>query len=166
MKTFKNKQINVLGTVLKVGDQAPNFKAVNNSMEEVTLSNFDSKYLVLNVVPSLDTTVCDLQTTTVNQELAQKDNITVLTLSNDLPFAQARWCGDKGLDNVITLSDYRYHDFGMKYGTLIEELKLLARAIFVLDEDRKVVYVEYGDEMAQHLNYDSLLAFIETLPGK
>lgn len=167
MKTFKNKQITILGTELKVGDKAPNFTTVNNDLEKVSLSDFDeAEYIVINVVPSLDTRVCDLQTTTVNEELSKYENLTVITMSNDLPFAQSRWCGNKGLDNIITLSDYQNHDFGMKYGTLIDELKLLARSIFVLDEDRKVIYVEYADEMAQHLNYDSLLAFIETLPGK
>lgn len=166
MKTFKNKPITVLGTVLKVGDKAPDFSVVGNDLEKVTLGDFKEKYVVINVVPSLDTTVCDLQTITVNEELAKFENLKVITMSNDLPFAQARWCGNKGLDNVITLSDYQNYDFAMKYGTLIDELKLQARSIFVLDEERKVIYVEYADEMAKHLNYDSLLSFIETLPGK
>lgn len=167
MKTFKNKQITVLGTELKVGDQAPNFTVVNNDLEKVSLSDFNTTdYIVINVVPSLDTTVCELQTTTVNEELSKYENLQVITMSNDLPFAQKRWCGNRGLDNIITLSDYQNHDFGMKYGALIDELKLLARSIFVLDENRKVIYVDYADEMAQHLNYDSLLEFIDGLPGK
>lgn len=167
MKTFKNKQITVLGTELKVGDQAPNFIVVNNDLEKVSLSDFNTTdYIVINVVPSLDTTVCELQTTTVNEELSKYENLQVITMSNDLPFAQKRWCGNRGLDNIITLSDYQNHDFGMKYGALIDELKLLARSIFVLDENRKVIYVDYADEMSQHLNYDSLLEFIDGLPGK
>ncbi|HHW79703.1 MAG TPA: thiol peroxidase [Acholeplasmataceae bacterium] len=167
MKTFKNKQITVLGTELKVGDQAPNFIVVNNDLEKVSLSDFNTTdYIVINVVPSLDTTVCELQTTTVNEELSKYENLQVITMSNDLPFAQKRWCGNRGLDNIITLSDYQNHDFGMKYGALIDELKLLARSIFVLDENRKVIYVDYANEMSQHLNYDSLLEFIDGLPGK
>lgn len=164
MKTFKGKPITVIGEVKKVGDVAPDFKAINVKNEPVSLSQFKSKYIVLNVVPSIDTTVCDMQVRTVNTELSERDDITVLTISNDLPFAQARWCGNAGLVNVITLSDHYNLDFGLKYGTVIEELRLLARSVFVLDEQRKIVYLEYVDEMSSHLSFDELIQFVKQLP--
>ena len=115
-------------------------------------------------MPSLDTTVCDLQARTVNSELAEREDVTVLTISNDLPFAQARWCGNAGLQNVITLSDHIDLDFANKYGTLIKELRLQARSVFVLDENRRIVYLEYVDEMSQHLQFDELISFVKKLP--
>lgn len=110
MKTFGGNPITVLGEVKKVGDLAPNFKALNKSLEEKELKDFKEKYIVLNVVPSLDTSVCDLQSRTVNKDLADRDDVLVITISNDLPFAQSRWCGNAGLENIITLSDHRNLD--------------------------------------------------------
>lgn len=164
MKTFKGKPITLLGDTKKVGDLAPDFQALNTKSEVKHLTDFKSRYIILNVVPSLDTTVCDLQARTVNAELSEREDITVLTISNDLPFAQARWCGNAGLPNVITLSDHLDLDFAQKYGTNIKELRLQARSVFVLDEHRRIVYVEYVDEMSQHLNFDELLNFIKKLP--
>ncbi|MCU0104772.1 thiol peroxidase [Acholeplasma vituli] len=160
MKTFKQKPITVLGQPLKVGDLAPEFNVVDNNLEAKHLSDFKTETIVLNVVPSLDTGVCSLQTRKINEQLASYKDITVLTISNDLPFAQRRWCGAEGLDNIITLSDYQQLDFAWKYGVHIEELRLLARSVFVLNENREVVYVEYLDEMSQHPNYDQLFAFL------
>jgi thioredoxin-dependent peroxiredoxin len=164
MKTFKGKPVTLIGDTKKVGDVAPDFKALNNKNEYINLSDFKTKYIILNVVPSLDTTVCDRQTRTVNQELSKIANLTVLTISNDLPFAQARWWGSAGLDNIITLSDYIELDFANKYGTYIKELRLQARSVFVLDEHRKMIYIEYVDEMSSHLNFDDLLSFVKNLP--
>lgn len=164
MKTFKQNPITVLGDVKKVGDIAPNFKALSQSLEEMSLSDYKSKYIVLNVVPSLDTSVCSMQTRRVNQDLVSREDVTVLTISNDLPFAQSRWCGNAGLENVITLSDHRELDFANKYGTNIKELRLQARSVFVLDEKRKILYLEYLDEMTEHLNYDKLTEFVKALP--
>ncbi|CCV64052.1 similar to peroxiredoxin [Alteracholeplasma palmae J233] len=164
MKTFKGKKITVLGSVKAVGDIAPDFTVLNSELEPASLSDYKEKYIVLNVVPSLDTSVCDLQTRTVNQELADNKDTLVLTISNDLPFAQSRWCGNSGIDNVITLSDYKDLDFANKYGVLIEENRLLARAIFVLNEKREIIYLEYLDEMGKHPNYDSLIEFMKNLP--
>lgn len=164
MKTFGGNPITVLGEVKKVGDLAPNFKALNKSLEEKELKDFKEKYIVLNVVPSLDTSVCDLQSRTVNKDLADRDDVLVITISNDLPFAQSRWCGNAGLENIITLSDHRNLDFANKYGVNIKELRLLARSAFVLDEKRKIVYLEYLDEMTNHLNYDKLINFVKKLP--
>jgi thiol peroxidase len=164
MKTVGGNPITVLGEVKKVGDFAPNFKALNKSLEEKELKDFKEKYIVLNVVPSLDTSVCDLQSRTVNKDLADRDDVLVITISNDLPFAQSRWCGNAGLENIITLSDHRNLDFANKYGVNIKELRLLARSAFVLDEKRKIVYLEYLDEMTNHLNYDKLINFVKKLP--
>lgn len=164
MKTFKGKPVTLIGDTKKVGDSAPDFKVLNNKNEYVNLTDYKTKYIILNVVPSLDTTVCDRQTRTVNQELSEVENLTVLTISNDLPFAQARWCGNAGLDNVITLSDYIELDFANKYGTYIKELRLQARSVFVLDANRKIIYTEYVDEMSSHLDFDKLLSFVKNLP--
>jgi len=112
----------------------------------------------------LETTVCDRQARTVNAELVERDDVSVLTISNDLPLAQARWCGNSGLENVITLSDYVDLDFANHYGTNIKELRLQARSVFVLDQTRKIVYLEYLDEMSQHINFDHLLSFVKELP--
>ena len=127
MKTFKNNPITVLGTVKKVGDIAPDFKALSQDLEDKKLSDYKSKYIVLNVVPSLDTSVCSMQTRRVNSDLVSRDDVLVITISNDLPFAQSRWCGNAGLDNVITLSDHRELDFANKYGTNIKELKITSK---------------------------------------
>lgn len=164
MKTFGGKQITLHGATKHVGDLAPNFKVINNKFETKHLADYKTRYVVLNVVPSLDTTVCDRQARTVNKELSERNDIVVLTISNDLPFTQEKWCGSSGLENVITLSDYLDLDFANKYGTNIKELRLQARSVFVLDEKRKIVYLEYLDEMSQHLNFDELLTFIKQLP--
>lgn len=162
MKTMKGNPITVSGNVLKVGDQAVDFKVTANDLKDINLSDFKKPYVLLNVVPSLDTSVCDLQTRKINESLASFENVDVLTISNDLPFAQKRWCGASGL-NITTLSDYKYLDFAHKYGVLIEEHRLLARSVFVLDENRKVIYVEYLDEMSKHPDYYQLIDFINKL---
>lgn len=164
MKTFKGKPITLIGEAKKIGDIAPDFKVLSNKLDPIKLSDYKTRYIVLNVVPSLDTTVCDRQARTVNKELSDREDVLVLTISTDLPYAQARWCGNAGLTNVITLSDYLDLDFGQKYGTQIKELRLLARSVFVLDEDRKIIYVEVVDEMSQHLDYDQLIPFVKELP--
>ena len=164
MKTFKGKPITLLGETKKVGDLAPDFHALNIKNEVKHLSDYKSKYIVISVVPSLDTNVCDRQTRTVNNELTERDDLIVLTISNDLPFAQARWCGNSGLESVITLSDYLDLDFATKYGTHIQELRLQARSVFVLDEQRRIIYLEYVDEMSQHLKFDELISFVKKLP--
>src|SRR5690554_2806124 len=163
MKTMKKEPITVLGEPLSVGDKALNFVAVDNNLKEVSFfSNFKKDYTLISVVPSLDTSVCDMQTRTINERLASYKDLDFITISNDLPFAQKRWCGANGL-NIHTLSDHKHLDFAMKYGVLIEELRLLARAVFVLDENKKVIYVEYLDEMSKHPNYDKLFEFLDKL---
>ncbi|MCO4354291.1 thiol peroxidase [Staphylococcus agnetis] len=154
--TFKRNPVTLLGNEVNVGDQAPDFKVVDQALQQVTLSQFDGKKKLLNVVPSLDTGVCDQQTRQFNEQANDEDGY-VLTLSLDLPFAQKRWCASNGLDNVITLSDYQSHSFGKAYGVLMDELQLLARSVFVLDENNKVVYKEIVSEGTDFPNFEAAL---------
>jgi thiol peroxidase len=105
--------------------------------------------------------VCNIQTRTIHERLNALTHAKVITISNDLPFAQKRWCGQEGLSNIMTLSDYKHLDFAYKFGVLIKEHRLLARSVFVLDETRKVIYVEYVDNMSEEPNYDDLFNFLE-----
>ena len=164
MATFGGRPVTLLGEKKKICDQAPDFKVMKTNLEWVKLSDYKTPYVVLSVVPSLDTSVCSMQTRTVNEELASFDDLVVLTISNDTPFAQARWCGQEGLDNIITVSDNILLDFAHKYGTDMKELRLQSRAVFVLDENRKIIYVEYLEEMSNHPDYDKLIQFIKQLP--
>ncbi len=164
MPTFGGHPVTLIGETKKVGDQAPDFKVMKTDLDWVHLSDYKQPYVVLSVVPSLDTSVCSMQTRTVNSELASRDDLVVLTISNDTPFAQARWCGNEGLDNIITLSDNVLLDFAHKYGTDMKEFRFQSRAIFVLNQQRKVIYVEYLDEMSNHPNYDKLVDFVQGLP--
>lgn len=168
MKTFKGKPMTLLGDKLKVGDKVSDFKVVNGNFEEVHLSDFKNEYLLISVVPSLDTAVCDLQTRTVNEELLKNEklDIRVVTISNDLPFAQNRWANEEELEGVTILSDYLHNDFGKKFGVLMEENMLLARSFYVLNKKRELIYMLEVNEQTQHLNYDELLEFINELPGK
>lgn len=155
--TFKNEPITLLGTEVQIGNTAPNFTVLSNSLEEKTLEDYSGKVKLISVVPSLDTGVCQEQTRRFNEEVAGLENVQVLTISVDLPFAQKRWCGAEGIDNVVTLSDHRDVDFGKKYGLLIKELRLLARAVIVIDVNDKVTYAEYVSEVTDHPNYEKAI---------
>jgi len=155
--TFQENPVTLLGSEVKVGDKAPNFTAIANDMSERSLSDYEGKIKLISVVPSLDTGVCSQQTKRFNEEADKLDNVHVITISMDLPFAQTRWCSAEGVDNLDTLSDHRDADFGEKYGVLIKELRLLARSIFVVDENDKVVYTEYVPEVTTHPDYDAAL---------
>ena len=161
---FGNQTIELKGNEKNIGDQVNDFTVMNNDLQPVKLSDFkDSPYLLISVVPSLDTGVCDYQTKTVNKALNDIDNLKVITISNDLPFAQKRWCGNEGMENVLTLSDYKDLSFAHEFGTLLEPVRLQARAIFVLDPDRKVIYREIVENVSNHPAYDALIKFIEGL---
>ncbi|PZE20961.1 thiol peroxidase [Paenibacillus xerothermodurans] len=162
--TLKGNPITLLGPEVKVGDKAPDFKVNKNLMEQVSLAEFAGKVKLISVVPSLDTGVCDAQTRRFNEEAAKLgDNVVVLTISVDLPFAQSRWCGAAGIDKVITLSDYKDHSFGLAYGVLIKEIQLDMRSIFVIDANDTVQYVEYLQEMTEHPNYENAIAAVQKL---
>ena len=147
---------------MKVGDKAPNFTVLANDLSEVTLDSTKGSVRLISVVPSIDTGVCDAQTRRFNEEAAKLDNVKVLTVSVDLPFAQKRWCGANGIDNVQTLSDHRDLSFGEAYGVAIQELRLLARSIFVVDSNDNVTYVEYLPEVTEHPNYEAAIEAAKT----
>lgn len=155
--TFKNNPVTLLGDEVKAGDQAPEFTVLKNDLSPFHLKDSAEKVKIISVVPSLDTGVCDAQTRKFNEEASKLTNTEVLTISVDLPFAQRRWCGDNGLEHVITLSDHRDLSFGKAYGVAIEEMRLLARAVFVIDTNDKVAYVEYVSEATNHPDYDAAI---------
>jgi len=162
--TFKGNPITLIGPELKAGDQAPDFTVSKNLLEQATLQDFAGKIKLISVVPSLDTGVCDAQTRRFNEEAsALGDNVVVLTISADLPFAQERWCGAAGVDRVVTLSDHKDMSFGQAYGVHIKEFRLDMRSIFVVDQNDKITYVEYLKEMAEHPNYEKAVAAVKEL---
>jgi thiol peroxidase len=148
----------LVGPELKAGDKAPEFTALDNSLKPVTLSDTGHKTRVFSVVPSLDTPVCDMQTKRFNEEAGKLQDVDIYTVSMDLPFAQKRFCNSFALDNVKMLSDHKDASFGEAYGTLIKDMRILSRAIFVVGPDNKLKYVEYVPEVSQHPNYEAALA--------
>ncbi|PQD94627.1 thiol peroxidase [Pradoshia eiseniae] len=155
--TFKGNPVTLVGTEVKVGDKAPEFTVLGNDLSPVTLESSAGKVRIFSVVPSIDTGVCDAQTRKFNEEAANLDNVKVITVSVDLPFAQKRWCAAAGLENVVTVSDHRDLSFGEAYGVYIKELRLLARSVFVVDSQDKVTYVEYVPESTDHPNYEAAI---------
>ena len=158
--TLRGNPLPLEGTQIKVGDTAPDAALSKDLLNEVKLSDFKGKTRILSVVPSLDTPVCALQTKRFNEEAAKLPAATFITISCDLPTAQGRFCGAEGIDKgmLIVLSDHRATDFGRKYGTLVPNLRILCRAVFVVGKDDKVKYAEYVPEIADHPNYDAVLA--------
>ena len=162
--TMKGNPLTLMGRSLKVGDRAPDFTVVDNNLGPVNLATYKGKVCVLSSVPSLDTPVCDMETRRFNQEASGLgSNVAILTISMDLPFAQKRWCGSAGVDKVVTLSDHRDASFGTSYGVLIKELRLLARAVFVLDRAGVIQYVEIVKELTQEPNYEAVLTAVKKL---
>ena len=162
--TMKGQALTLVGNEVKVGQPAPDFEVIANDLSPVKLSSSDSKVRIICSVPSLDTSVCDTETRRFNEE-AQRlgDDVAVLTISMDLPFAQKRWCGAAGVKNVQTLSDYRDASFGKAYGVLIKQLRLLARAVFVIDKEGIIRYVQIVDELTNEPNYDAVLEAVGKL---
>jgi thiol peroxidase len=163
--TLRGNPMTLIGPELKAGDAAPEFDVVNDSLQRVTLETTGNKVRVFSVVPSLDTPVCDAQTKRFNEEAARLGGIDIYTVSMDLPFAQKRWCGAFGIDNVKMLSDHRNGSFGEHYGTLIKELRIESRAIFVVDGENKLRHVEYVKEVADHPDYEAALAAARSIAG-
>ncbi|ERN52547.1 thiol peroxidase [Alkalihalophilus marmarensis] len=155
--TFKNNPVTLLGTEVKVGEKAPDFKVLANDLSEVTLADTKGKVRLISVVPSIDTGVCDQQTRRFNEEASSLGNVEVLTVSVDLPFAQKRWCAAAGIENVQTLSDHRDLSFGQAFGVAIEELRLLARSVFVIDSNDVVTHAEYVSEATNHPDYEAAI---------
>ncbi|MBM3767985.1 MAG: thiol peroxidase [Acidobacteria bacterium] len=163
--TLRGNPKNLVGPELKVGDAAPNFETVDTGLKTVTLADTGDGVRVFSVVPSLDTPVCDLQTKKFNEEATKLPNVKIYTISMDLPFAMKRWCGAMGVDNLVMLSDHRTGNFGAAYGTMIEDLRIEARAIFVIDSANVIRHVEYVGEVGNHPNYDAALEAARSLAG-
>ncbi|ORC35334.1 lipid hydroperoxide peroxidase [Marispirochaeta aestuarii] len=164
VSTMHGNAITLVGQELKVGDKAPDFTVLDNELMPKSLSDYAGKKKLISVVPSLDTGVCDAQTRRFNEEASKLGaDVVILTISMDLPFAQKRWCGAAGVDQVITLSDHRDADFGQRYGMLIKELRLLNRGIFVVDENDVIRYIETVKENTNHPDYDAALKALKAL---
>jgi thiol peroxidase len=156
--TMKGNPKTLVGPELKVGDAAPDFNLTDGGLKTVTLKDTGNQVRIISVVPSLDTPVCDAQTKHFNEAAANLPGVDIITVSMDLPFAQKRWCGAFGVDKVKMLSDHKDASFGTNYGTLIKDLRIESRAIFVLDTNNKVVHAEYVKEVADFPNYETALA--------
>ena len=163
---FKGNPLTLIGPEIKPGAKAPSFQASGQNLAPVTLEASRGRPLVNTVVPSLDPPVCDAQTRRFNKEAAALNGFEILTISMDLPFAQKRWCGAAGIDRVTVLSDYKDASFGTAWGTLIKELRLQSRAVFVVDAGGIVRYAEYVPEVTSHPNYDAALASARSLTNK
>jgi thiol peroxidase len=155
--TMRGKPLTLLGPELKVGDKAPNFDAVTDALQPIDLEKTGNTVRIFSVLPSLDTPVCDAQTKKFNEVAADLSGVDIYTVSMDLPFAQKRWCGNFGVDKVKMVSDHRSGSFGEHYGTLIKEMRIESRAIFVVDKENTLRHVEYVKEVADHPDYDSAL---------
>ncbi|MCS6829071.1 MAG: thiol peroxidase [Armatimonadota bacterium] len=162
--TFKGQPLTLVGAELKPGDKAPDFTIIDQSLQPASLKDYAGKVILLSVVPSLDTGICSAQTKRFNEEAAKlPEDVAILTISMDLPFAQARFCGAENIDRVKVLSDHRDASFAQAYGTLVKELRLESRAIFVIDREGIIRYVEYVPEIASHPNYDAALEAVKGL---
>ena len=156
--TLNGNPLTIVGPELKAGDKAPEFQALDDNLKPVNLESTGHGVRVFSVVPSLDTPVCDAQTKRFNEAYQKLPSVTFYTVSMDLPFAQKRWCGAYGVDHVKMISDHKTGSFGEKYGTLIKDLRILSRAIFVVDQDNTIRHAEYVKEVGDHPNYESALA--------
>ncbi len=165
--TFKGNPMTLTGSgELAEGQPAPEFTLIGTDMQPKSLADYRGKTVVLSTVPSLDTSVCDTQTRRFNAEAADLgDDVVILTVSNDLPMAQKRWCGAAEVDNIVTLSDYMDHSFQDAWGLRIKELGLIARSVTVIDADGKIVYHQLVPEVAQEPDYDTALAAVKQARG-
>ncbi len=154
--TFGGNPVDLEGQEILLGGKLENFTAVKNDLSPFSLDEVKGRKLIL-AVPSLDTSVCDAEVRRFNQEATKIGDVSVIVVSMDLPFAQARWCGAAGVDKVLTVSDFRDKDFSQKSGTYLSGIGLLARAVFLLDEENRVTYVEYVDEVTAHPDYEAAL---------
>ena len=155
--TMRGNPLTLIGPELKPGDAAPDFSVIDSSLKPVNLKDTGNSVRIISVVPSLDTPVCDAQTKRFNEEAAKLADVEILTVSMDLPFAQKRWCGAFGVDKVKMLSDHRDASFGSNYGTLIKDMRIESRAIFVIDQKNKIRHAEYVKEVADFPNYEAAL---------
>jgi len=162
--TFQGNPLTLTGDEVKVGDTVPDVELLANDLSAVKLSSFREKTCVILSVPSLDTPVCDIETRKFNEQAAALgDEVAILAVSMDLPFAQGRWCGAAGVKAVKTLSDHRDAAFGKAYGVLIQELRLLARSVFVVDKKGVIRYIEVVGELTNEPDYETALKAVKEL---
>ena len=162
--TLHGNPLTLTGTVLNVGDAVPDIEVLDNDLNAVKFSSFKGKICVISAVPSLDTPTCDMETRRFNETTSQLgEDVVILTVSTDLPFAQKRWCGSAGVDKVVTLSDHREAAFGSAFGVLIKELRLLARSIFVVDRNGIIQYIQHVKELSEEPDYDAVIEAVKKL---
>lgn len=161
--TFAGNDVNLLGKEIKVSDKAPEFKATKNDLSVFDSKENEGNVVVYSVAPSLDTSVCALQAKRFNQEASKLENVKIVTITEDLPFAQARFCSNEGIENTIMVSDYKDREFGDKYGFLMEENKLLARGVVIVDKEGIVRYVQYVPEVTNEVDFDKALEEVKKL---
>jgi len=162
--TMRGNPLTLQGKELHSGEPAPDFEVLDNNLQPVKLSNYRGKVCVISSVPSLDTPTCDMETRRFNDEAGKlSSDVVILTISMDLPFAQKRWCGAAGVERVITLSDHRQAEFGAAYGMLIKELRLLARAVFVVDQSGIIRHIQLVKEIAEEPDYDAVIQAVKEL---
>ncbi len=162
--TIKGNPLTLVGDELKVGDPAPDAVVLDNDLNPVNLSSFRGRVVVLVTVPSLDTPVCDIEARRFNDEAGKMgDDVEIITISMDLPFAQKRYCAAEGIENVKVVSDHRDAEVGMKYGVLLKELRLLARAIFVIDKEGIIKYIQIVNEVTDEPDYEGVLDAVKDL---
>lgn len=164
--TFGGNPVTLFGNLIKVGDKASNFKVIDGSLKTVELPDFNGKIKLISIFPSIDTSVCSMQNRKFNEEAAKfGDNVSFIALSADLPFALKRFCGAEGIDNLITISDHKEMDFGQKYGFMINELRLLARGVVIIDQNDVVQYVEILPEIGNEPNYEAAILKLNEIIG-
>ncbi len=162
--TFGGDKVTLLGKQVEVGEKAPAFKATKNDLSEFNSEDLKGKVVVYSIAPSLDTSVCAIQAKKFNHDaLEQSDDVVIVTITEDLPFAQARFCANEDIENLEMVSDYKEREFGEKYGFLIDELKLLARGVVVVDKEGTISYVEYVPEVTNEVNFDAALEAVKKL---
>jgi thiol peroxidase len=163
--TMKGNSLTLVGNEVKIGEVAPDFTALDPNLTPIRLSSYRNKICIISSVPSLDTPVCDIETRKFNEEAGKLgDKIQILTVSMDLPFAQKRWCGAAGVNKIQTLSDHREAQFGLAYGVLIKELRLLARAVFLVDQQGILRYTQLVKEITSEPNYDEIWNALKKIP--
>ena len=163
--TMRGNPLTLIGNEVRMGETAPDFVGLSPDLTPIMLSSYRNKLCIISSVPSLDTPVCDMETRKFNEEASKLgDKIQILTISMDLPFAQKRWCGAAGVNKIQTLSDHRDAQFGLAYGVLIKELRLLARAVFLVDQKGTLQYMQLVKEIANEPNYEEIWSALKKFP--
>lgn len=161
--TFGGNPVTLMGKIAKPKMYAKNFYCIGQDLKHVKLSDYQGKVRIITSAPSIDTGLCAEQTRKFNEAASKLEGVQIISISNDLPFALKRFCEGEGINNLVAVSDHKDVDFGIKYGLLIEEFRLLARAVVIIDKEDKVRYVEIAKEVGEHLNYEKAIAAAKEL---